>query len=436
MTLRDALLASRDAEVDGSLPTWLHERRAAAAGRVELVELDRLRDWSLDREGRLVHASGRFFAIHGFEVERERGRGRELVTQPLIGQSEIGLLGVLLRVVEGRAELLIQAKREPGDPRGAQLAPTVQATISNSSRVHGGRATRGLAYFQSPRPEALVFDADQPEQADLFFAKRNRNMIVRVDDAPEFADEPDFRWVTLAELAALLGQPEAVNMSLRSVLACVAALCLDVDPGAADSARAWLATLGAGWSGWSCWSWRAREHPLDRLPGWNWTAQGLIAQDERPHAGLRVVHVEVEAPRREIASWSQPMLTRRELGRVALDLRRRAGGPEVLLRATLGPGQPEGVRLGASLHRIAASEHDAAPLGAELRFESTLAEDGGRLLAIRHRYQVFEHDHEPPAEGRWVRLAALPILLAEGRLDIELRTCLAALVLACPDLIR
>jgi oxidase EvaA len=429
--LRAALRASLAAEADGSLLAWLEQRRAATPGQVESIEDRQLRGWSLtDDRMAIVHQSGGFFSIVGVEVELERGRGREQLASPLIAQSERGLLGLLLRVIEDRAEVLVQAKREPGDPRGAQLAPTVQATKSNYTRVHGGRRTLGLERFVQAPARARVFDADLPEQADLFLAKFNRNTVVLVEDAPELAAEPDFRWASLAELGQALREDEAVNMSLRSVLSGLAAACIEPSPtistGEGASAR-WLAERRASGSR------RAIRRRLDRLPGWRLHPGGLEPEDP---GGLSVVYVDVHFPRREVPRWTQPMLARAELGRVELHVCREPGGaPCVLLRPTLGPGQEGGVRFGPSLHHTRADgggEARGFQTAARTLFDAQLSEDGGRLLAIRHRYRVLEHRRrfDPGPQGRWVALAELPELLARGCLDVEARTCLSALVLS------
>jgi dTDP-4-dehydro-6-deoxy-alpha-D-glucopyranose 2,3-dehydratase len=420
--LRAALRRSRLAPADDSLLDWLAHHRACDRCRVEPIAFDQLRRWSMtpDREG-IVHASGGFFSIRGFELELERGAGLEHLAQPLITQRERGILGVLLRVVEGRAELLVQAKREPGDPAGTQLAPTLQATHSNYARLHGGRVTRGLAAFLSPTPGAILFQADLSEQADLFLAKSNCNMAVMVaaDEADALVAAPEFRWASLAELGRALGQANTVNMSLRSVLAALASLMIEDDPGPLVT-RGWLAEIGARWTR------RARDRRLDQLPGWRLTPSGLVRDDP----SLGVAYVQVEAPTREVPRWTQPMLTRAGVGVIDLHVHRVADSLRVLLAATLGPGQVRGPALG-----LGSALPNHAPTG-RVHFDTELAEDGGRLLGIRHRYRVIEHA-EPfatPATWRWIGADEIPALLADGLLEIEARTALAALLLACPEL--
>ncbi|MFH4268324.1 NDP-hexose 2,3-dehydratase family protein, partial [Acinetobacter baumannii] len=74
-------------------------------------------------------------------------------------------------------------KVEPGNCNGLQLSPTVQATRSNYTRVHQGRAVPYLEYFVDARKHRVIADVRQSEQGSWFFQKRNRNMIVDVGDA-------------------------------------------------------------------------------------------------------------------------------------------------------------------------------------------------------------------------------------------------------------
>ena len=77
---------------------------------------------------------------------------------------------------------------------------------------------------------------------------------------------------------------------------------------------------------------------------------------------------------------------------------------------------------------------DAALTRAPARvwFDVELAEDGGRLLGVRHRYRVLELEAgvstPAPVGHRWVRLADVRGLVAGGWVDIELRTLVLALM--------
>ena len=59
--------------------------------------------------------------------------------------NEIGILGIIKisKIIN-----ILQAKVEPGNINKIQISPTVQATRSNYSRVHGGKTIPFLNYFK------------------------------------------------------------------------------------------------------------------------------------------------------------------------------------------------------------------------------------------------------------------------------------------------
>src|SRR5690348_13970720 len=99
-------------DVEVAVGGWLEGLRRAASVDVRPIPLARSREWVLD-EGRIVHRTGRYFAVTGVEV----GGGS---AQPLLEQREIGTLGFLRRVRDGRVQLLVQGKIEPGNVGLAQ----------------------------------------------------------------------------------------------------------------------------------------------------------------------------------------------------------------------------------------------------------------------------------------------------------------------------
>src|SRR5262249_2490946 len=133
--------------------------------------------------------------------------------------------------------LLGQAKMEPGNRVMVQLSPTVQATPSNYTRVHGGRATPLLERFLGPTRGRVLVDLVQSEQGSRYLHKRNRSMIVMVDDELPVTD--DFAWLSLDQIRGLLRAGCSMNMNARSVLACLPPAEQPSD-GELASALAWL----------------------------------------------------------------------------------------------------------------------------------------------------------------------------------------------------
>ena len=78
----------------------------------------------------------------------------------------------------GYVYFLIQFKKEPGNIVSAQLSPTLQATLSNQNRVHGGRSPRFLELFTDIEENNYLTNEPLPEQGYRYWRKFNLNSIV------------------------------------------------------------------------------------------------------------------------------------------------------------------------------------------------------------------------------------------------------------------
>ena len=211
-------VAGRFSDV-GAARRWLRDRRGAQRCRVERIPFASLRGWRFDPDsGDLAHDSGRFFRVRGVRVQCDFPAPLRF-EQPIVDQPDVGVLGILARRFDGVLHFLLQAKMEPGNVHLVQLSPTVQATRSNYTRVHGGARPRYLDYFRPGRGRRVLVDQLQSEQGLFFLRKRNRNIIVETED--EVPLHEDFHWLTLGQIKKLMQEPHAVNMDTRTVIAAV-----------------------------------------------------------------------------------------------------------------------------------------------------------------------------------------------------------------------
>jgi oxidase EvaA len=200
------------------LLAWLDRSRKENRSFVRRVALEDLERWTLEKStGNLRHDSGQFFSIEGVSA---RCGGREFYDL-LINQPEVGILGLIVKKVDGIYYALMQAKAEPGNVDGTQIAPTVQATRSNYMRVHGGKLPLFVERFLGRAKRKVIYEGLQSEEGARFWKKNNLNIVLEVG-AEELEDLPaEFRWMTLYQLKRLLLKSNVVNISARSVLACL-----------------------------------------------------------------------------------------------------------------------------------------------------------------------------------------------------------------------
>ena len=414
---------SSDADV-AELRAWLEERRAENRYRVRRVPFAELDRWSFDPDGgNLRHDSGQFFTIEGLTARTDYGGVTEW-SQPIINQPEIGILGILVKEIDGVIHCLMQAKMEPGNVNMVQLSPTVQATRSNVRRVHRGDAIRFLEYFTGDKRGDVLVDVLQSEQGAWFYAKRNRNMVVETNaDIPE---HPDFRWVPLGQLCRLLADDDLVNMDSRTVLACMPFGTAESGLGPAGDApdeytaavRRSFSSTGALNGTRELLSWfnemklrydlSSQLVPLDGIEPWHRTEDSIARTDGRYFS---VVGVSVEASNREVAQWTQPLLAPSNPGLVVFLSRRINGVLHVLAHARVEAGYRDIIELAPTVQSSPES-YEHLPAGAQprylgyvlsaapeqIRFDAYQSDEGGRLLHARNRHLVIEVDDDFPLE--------------------------------------
>ena len=167
-----------------SLRQWIEQRNHEVKVDVQLIPFTEMVGWHVASDGSLRHDSGRFFSIQGIHVETDYGT-KHIWDQPIINQPEIGYLGILTKEINGTLYFLMQAKIEPGNVNCVQISPTLQATKSNYTQVHKGKKPAYLDYFVNVKPDHVLLDQLQSEQGARFLRKRNRNIIIKVDEEIE-----------------------------------------------------------------------------------------------------------------------------------------------------------------------------------------------------------------------------------------------------------
>ena len=198
---------------------WMKEKNSLVISNISELPLDKLKGWSFTKD-RIAHTSGKFFSIDGIRVKTNYGLVNEW-EQPIINQPEIGFLGFIVKKINGVLHFLLQAKIEPGNLNVVQLSPTLQATRSNYMRVHNGITPKYLDYFTGEKKVKILVDQLQSEQGARFLQKRNRNIIVEVEENEDLPAYDEFIWLTLRQIKELLGYPNVVNMDTRTVISCI-----------------------------------------------------------------------------------------------------------------------------------------------------------------------------------------------------------------------
>tara|TARA_B110001454_G_scaffold49183_1_gene48391 strand:+ start:1898 stop:2647 length:750 start_codon:yes stop_codon:yes gene_type:complete len=200
---------------------WFNKNREQSDMVVEEIGINELDKWKVDPDsGNIHHDSGGFFQVIGVKVsntlDREVGKGGW--TQPMIAKNPGGILGILMKQINGIPHYLLQAKAEPGNIGKLQLSPTLQATTSNLLKAHGGIKPLFAEYFDDPEDKKIIYAKWQSEDGGRFHLKSNYNMIVEVDQDENLEIPDNYVWVTLFQIKQLLKIENFVGPHIRGII--------------------------------------------------------------------------------------------------------------------------------------------------------------------------------------------------------------------------
>ena len=429
--------------------SWIERRNREVAVQVDKVSFADLRGWHFDVvTGNLVHDSGRFFSIEGIDVRTNTGLEQRW-TQPIINQPEVGYLGIICKEFDGVLYFLLQAKIEPGNVNCVQLSPTLQATRSNYTQVHGGKKPAYLEYFQNAKSDQIILDQLQSEQGARFLRKRNRNMIIRVDEDVEVAE--DFRWLTLGQIKTLMRRDNTVNMDTRTVLS---GLRLEGEGTshlasalfASEQAKTGVMTLDNVLHHLSELKSRfelvVEKIPLKDVKDWVITPAEIVHKD---HRFFRVLGVNVTIANREVARWCQPIVQPLQEGLCVLFAKKIHGILHFLLQAKVECGNFDVVEFAPTIQCLTGSwtnpqgyvpdflpEFLSGTVVDRILFDTKQSEEGGRFYHEQNRNVIClvndQVPNEPNARFVWLTLGQIKEFLRfNNYLNIQVRSLISAL---------
>ena len=199
---------------------WFNKKREESDMVVEEIGINDLDKWNVDPDtGNIKHESGGFFEVIGVKASNtfDREVGKKGWTQPMIAKNTGGILGIIMKRINGVPHYLLQAKAEPGNIGKLQLSPTLQATTSNLLKAHGGSKPLFAEYFDEENNPEIIYAKWQSEDGGRFHLKSNYNMIVEVKE--EELEIPDsFIWVTLYQIKQLMKIENFVGPHVRGII--------------------------------------------------------------------------------------------------------------------------------------------------------------------------------------------------------------------------
>lgn len=445
---------------------WMKSQNEEVVSNIMQIPISELRGWSY-RDDRIRHNSGKFFSIDGIHIKTNYRNTPEW-DQPIINQPEIGFLGFIVKKFNGVLHFLLQAKIEPGNLNIVQLSPTLQATRSNYTRVHGGKAPTYLEYFNGEKDVLILVDQLQSEQGARFLHKRNRNIIVEVGEDEELEVKEGYIWASLGQIKELLRYPNVVNMDSRTVISCInfgsysehSLRLLDavkrmngIHSSKPDS---FLYSVLSGdnhlnelqdiiqWITSLKFKYELDVTPIGISEMKNWIYDGDTIHHESGKY-FDVMGCRVEIGNREVVSWDQPMVRSAQEGLMGFIVKKINGIYHFLVQAKLESGNFDIVEMAPTVqcltgnYRKGKNEYTIPYLEQILNapkdkiwYSSYQSEEGGRFFQEQNLNIIVEVGEEFPIEVEenycWLTLnQMLSFVTYNNYLNIAARSLLSAI---------
>lgn len=411
--------------------------------------------WYYDEEdGYIRNKNNSFFQLAGYqEIEEDM----IINEQPVIIQNEIGYLGIICKRINGELNFLMQAKIEPGNVNKIQISPTIQATKSNFTRRHGGNIPPYLDFFINASNYKIVVDQIQSEQSSRFYKKRNRNIIIYIEDEIEVIDS--HKWMTLGQIKELMKIDNLVNMDTRTVLSCIPfskeslseeellkaedyfvdkALYKSIFEHSTDSIFEKIFNKINDYKMYK------KEHsrlvPIKSLQSWDVGKREIVCKT--PY-DFKIIYCYIEIEGREVKYWEQPLVEALGIAILGIFTCVQDGVRKFLVRVKPEVGCFDSVEIGPVVQLEPTNPRNEMNL-VEKKFmeklekqegiakDIMLSEEGGRFYHEQNRNVIIEISADEveklPSEYFWADFATLNKMVQFNNcLNIQLRNLLSLL---------
>lgn len=424
--------------MDENIYNWLNKKKLNTHVEIEQIKFSELKEWGFNnRTGNLEHFSKKFFSVIGLDIKTNWG---EIYNwqQPIIKQSEIGILGIITKRFDQKLYYLMQAKIEPGNINHVQISPTLQATKSNYLQVHNGKKPKYLGYFFD-NSKKLVIDQLQSEQGARFYKKRNRNIIIEIKDDIEIGD--DFRWMTLDQIVQLLNIDNCVNMDTRTVISSL----LFRSNTKKDNSKPlnsfnrivqWMTNLKTKYE------LNVKRVNLNKVSQWIKTDEKIYHKN---HKYFEIIPIKVIIEGRELKSWTQPMIKSKQEGICAFILKRINCTTHVLVQGKIECGNFDIIEmaptvqcltdnyLGDSSKELPYLKYVLEAKKSEIIYDVFQSEEGGRFFKEQNRNLLISvddsFDNNTPENYIWMTLPQIQkFLMFNNFFNIQARSLISSLV--------
>ena len=405
-----------------ALHNWLNNQRKRNLLNVKKIDLFKLKKWIFNKR-EIYHESKKFFKVAGVKIQSNFYKKKKW-DQPIIVQNEIGILGIIKNIKTNK--YLLQAKVEPGNINKMQISPTVQATKSNYSRVHGGKNIPYLEYFKRKNTNFSL----QTEQAFRYFNKKNSNIVTYVSKKINL--EEGFRWFSKKEINFLLKRKNIINMDTLSVFSSfIKKNKRDVHLNNKEIINKWKNSLDKKYF------LKNKIINLSSIKGWNFSKKKIF---HRTNNHFSVIGVKVKTNKREITDWDQPIIQGSKMAFAGYLIKKFENTNHYLSRYILKPGSKAstytcsvntsefyGYKKNNNLTNFQKKLISYYFINTRTKkvYDNILSDEGGRFYHSQIRYMACELDQnidiKLPESYIWLSNNQIIDLIKKQEIDIEAR---------------
>ena len=410
---------------------WLKSQKNKQKISVKEKDISNLTSWNFNLK-EIFHESKKFFSIIGIRVLSNFYK-RKTWDQPIIFQNENGILGILRRVKNEEPEYLLRANVEPGNINKLQISPTVQATKSNYTRVHGGKKIKYLNFFL--KKKEFLINSKQTEQGFNYLLKKNKNILINVNKTIKLAE--NYRWIKKKNLISLIKKKNILNMDTLSVFSCsIKKNIFDKPVETSKNIKIWLKKMNRTYFI------KLKIIPLNKMKDWILTKKNIF---HKKKSYFSIIGVAVSAKSREVSYWNQPLIRHRSLHFAGFVTKKINNTTHYLVKFIIEPGYKFGSvtctvkssnisnyrrNLNLSIKsRYILKKIFFKKKGSLIKYDAVQSHEGGRFFKSQVRYMVVELKNNQKIlidkTYKWVSHNQMISLIKKGNLDIEGRLCFA-----------
>ena len=195
-----------------ALLSWYTAQKTRWTVEVTKKPLCRLEGWRINEMA--VEGDPRFFSVIGVKVTAGTREVSHWM-QPLLKDSNIGLLAFVCQEIDGVLHFLVQAKVEPGNLDIIELS----STVSCSNYEYVKRLEKRPFFFDEAvaKEAKVLYDSLQSEEGGRFYRIQNRNRIVEIPSQVKVALPPNYIWMTLGQMKEFM-RYGLFNIEARSII--------------------------------------------------------------------------------------------------------------------------------------------------------------------------------------------------------------------------